>query len=424
MPEQRNFQEYLESQGVTLDENTKASDAAKAIAGYVRESIGKKADVEAMKAIKGEIKEVFDKIDGLKGSLVEQGKKINDLSRQPTQAKTVAEAIKSQFVAQKEVLDRLKSGDKSAKLKFEIPLSIINKAPANMSLATNTTGQIPQAQRLAGIGEVKLRETRFLDVLPRGTATSNIIEWVYEANYDGTPAQTAEGAAKAQVDFDLTVGSERIEKTTAYIKITDEMLDDVDQMRSRVDNNLLRRLIRVVESGAFNGNGTTPNLRGIATVASTFAAGTFAATVDNANIVDVLAVAMDQIMIAEQPMPNYIFMYPSDITSLKLVKLSATDKRYIDRLQMVAGTLTMDGVPIIPTTLVPQDEFLIGDFNLATLYQKGGIMLEVGYDGNDFTTNFKTIRAEWRGACVVEHNDRAAFVTGDFTTAIAALETP
>jgi len=30
--------------------------------------------------IKGEIKEVFDKIDGLKGSLVEQGKKINDLS--------------------------------------------------------------------------------------------------------------------------------------------------------------------------------------------------------------------------------------------------------------------------------------------------------------------------------------------------------
>ena len=420
----KTFQEYLKKEGIELNEDTPVSKVAEGVAGYVKEVIGDKADVDAMKAIKTEVKAVFDSVSGLEESIKAQGKQLNRITDKGAEPTNVKDAIIKQLTSDehKEALENLKKGDKRAFVKFEIPASVITKAPGSMSLAGNTTGQIPQAQRLAGVGEVKLRDTRFLDVLARGNASSNVIEWVYEANYDGTPAQTAEGAVKAQVDFDLIVGSEKIEKTTAYIKVTDEMLDDVEQMRSRIDNNLLRRLIRVVENGAYNGNGTTPNLRGVATVSTAFASGTFAGTVDNANIVDVLSVAMNQIMIAEQPMPNYIFMHPSDITSLKLVKLSATDKRYIDRLQMVAGNLSMDGVPIIPTTLVAVDNFLLGDFSLATLWQKGGITVEIGYDGNDFTTNFKTIRAEWRGACVVEHNDRGAFVSGDFTTAKASLE--
>jgi hypothetical protein len=90
---------------------------------------------------------------------------------------------------------------------------------------------------------------------------------------------------------------------------------------------------------------------------------------------------------------------------------------------MVAGSLMLDGIPIIPTTLVTQDTFLIGEMPLAELWTRQGITIDIGYDLDDFTKNFKTIRAEWRGATVVKNNNRTAFVNGDFTTAKAALET-
>jgi hypothetical protein len=68
--------------------------------------------------------------------------------------------------------------------------------------------------------------------------------------------------------------------------------------------------------------------------------------------------------------------------------------------------------------------FLIGDLSKALIAEKGGIMVDVGLDGNDFTKNMRTIIAEWRGEVIIENNDTTAFVYGVFATTNAALETP
>ena len=268
------------------------------------------------------------------------------------------------------------------------------------------------------------RTIRLLDITARGTADSNVISWVYQANKDGAAGPTAEGAVKNQIDFDLVVDSESVKKFTAFIKVSDEMVDDISFMATEINNELMRELLKVVESQVYEGDGIGTNLNGIRTVATAFAAGSFAGTVDGANIVDVLRVAMDNIKVAEQGMPNYILMHPSDVTALKLVKVSTTDGRYIDQLQMVGGQLSLDGVPIIETTLVTIGDYLVGDFNLSTVYNKGSISIQVGLDGNDFTKNMRTVRAEWRGLVLVKNNDRTSFVKGDFPTDKAALETP
>jgi len=78
----------------------------------------------------------------------------------------------------------------------------------------------------------------------------------------------------------------------------------------------------------------------------------------------------------------------------------------------------------VTTTLVTVDDYLVGSFDMATVYQKGAPSIEVGRDSDDFTKNLVTILIEWRGAVVVKNNDRTAFVEGDFTTDAAALETP
>jgi HK97 family phage major capsid protein len=278
---------------------------------------------------------------------------------------------------------------------------------------------------MSGLNTIASRQIRLLDVMSRRGTNSDLVSWVYQANKDGSAGQTGEGSAKNQIDFDLVVGSESIKKTTAYIKVTTEMLDDIDFIQSEIEAELMRELLKAVEAGVYEGDGLSNNLNGIRTVASSFSPGSaWTGAVDNANNIDVLVAASDQIQVAEHEVPNFAFMYPTDINILKATKVSSTDKRYVERLSMVAGELLLDGVTrLVPTTLVTQGEYLIGNFNKAILVEKGGIDVQIGLDGNDFTENTRTILAEWRGAAVVKNNDRTAFVAGTFATDKETLET-
>ena len=86
--------------------------------------------------------------------------------------------------------------------------------------------------------------------------------------------------------------------------------------------------------------------------------------------------------------------------------------------------MAIDGVPIVETTLVTQGTYLVGDFSKAYLLDRMAPTVQVGLDQDDFTKNFRTLLAEWRGVSYVMNNDRSAFVAGTFATDIAALETP
>ena len=299
------------------------------------------------------------------------------------------------------------------------------KAVGDMSISGNVSGgNVPVEQRLPGINVIASRRVRLFDLVSKGIASSNVISWVYQTNKQGAAGGTAEGVTKNQIDFDLVVASETVKKRTAFIKVSLEMIGDIDFMESEIRNELMREVMKDVELTAYSGDGTGSNLNGVRTTATAFAAGTFALTVDNANEADVLVVAMNQIAIADQEPANYILMHPSDVAKLMLIKVSSTDRRYIDRLVFIAGNMSLDGVPIIKTTLVTAGTYLVGAFDLATLYSKGDVGISVGLDGNDFTKNMITILAEWRGLMLVKNNDRTAFVKGTFSTDKTALETP
>ena len=382
------------------------------------EAIDAKASKEDIQAIEKSLKDnQAEQMKALNATLKEYGVAIKKLSTEEKAAKAgESVSIFKSLEANKEGLVSIKEGNAK---------SIQFKAAADMLISTNVSGgNVPVEQRIPGMNALASRQVRLLDIVSRGTAESNVISWVSQANKDGAAGGTAEGALKNQIDFDLVVSSETVVKRTAFIKVSDEMVDDISFMASEINNELMRELLKDVEAQVYEGNGVAPNLNGIRTVATAFAAGTFAGTVDNANLVDVLRVAINQVKIANQDMPNFILLHPSDVTALKMIKVGSADDRYIDQLQMVAGQLSLDGVSIIESTLVTQDEYLVGAFNLATVYDKGSISIEVGLDGDDFTKNLRTVRAEWRGACVVKTNDRGSFIAGDITTDKAALETP
>ena len=426
------MKDFLSKKGISADDYSKlpAGEALELMNEFnaikqkaLNEAIEAKASKEDILELKAEILKQKDaQFDQLQEALKLQGIALKKLSSEEVEGKEVSfkQSLRSKLDLNIEGLKRLKNSSSAAdNVKFDV------KAVGDMSLAGNVTGQVPQALRISGLNSVPSRVVRLLDIVSGGTIGSNLVEWVYQANKEGSAGPTAESSAKNQIDFDLLVGSQKVEKTTAFITVTDEMLDDVDFIESAINNELTKELLKAVESGVFGGSGVSPQMNGIFTVAPAFAAGVFAGTVDNANSVDVLSVAMDQIMIAQEgsAVPNYILMHPSDVTALKMVKVSSTDKRYVERLAMVGGELSLDGVPIIPTTLVTVDKYLVGDFSKASVLTKQSVSIEVGYNADNFVKNYKTIRAEWRGVTFVKNNDRSAFVAGDFSTNTAALET-
>lgn len=419
------FENFLNEKGLTVE--TLAQKSAEELAGIYNEyntvkttelenAINAKATKEDIDSLKSDIvANQVEQVKALNETLKAHGVAIKKLSEKGKNETGLISTVKSTLTEKAGELAAMK-GDASKKLSFKVAGTMLGSS--NIS-----GGNVPVEQRLAGFDVTPSRRVRLLDIVSRGSAESNVISWVSQANKDGAAAQTAEGTLKNQIDFDLVVNSESLKKTTAYIKISEEMLSDVSFIESEIRNELMREILKAVEVQVYSGSGAGNDLNGIRTQASAFAAGSFAGTVDNANSADVLTVAANQIKLAEHDAPNYILMNPSDVTALKMIKASATDKRYVDRLAMIAGEMSLDGISILETTLVTAGQYIIGDFRMATVFDKGSVDIKVGYENDDFTKNLVTILAEWRGLNVIKTNQRSAFVAGVFATDAGVLET-
>jgi HK97 family phage major capsid protein len=431
MKEQFNL--FLTTKGITAEDFAK-KEVSEIASLYNEFNDIQRKEMNALIEAKASQEDIQKAVDTLRASQLEQMNVLNEAMKElglSIKASTEKggknkvsfnESLRQGLEARKDSLAKLKGEDLEGVKAGEFSF----KTAGDITSSNNISGgNVPVEQRLAGFNTIASRRIRLFDLVARGNASSNIISWVYQANKDGSAGQTTEGTTKNQIDFDLVVASESVKKTTAYIKISTEMLDDVDFIESEIRNELLREVLKKVELGIYSGAGTTNTLHGIKTVSTAFAPGTFATgsanEVINPNQVDVLTVAKNQIALAEQDEPTAILMNPTDVTALLTLKVSSTDKRYVERLQLVAGQLSLDGTPIIKTTLVTAGTYLVGDFSRALLIEKGGLQINIGLDGNDWTKNMRTILAEWRGAMVVKNNDRTAFVTGTFATDIASI---
>tara|TARA_R110000772_G_scaffold188838_4_gene299940 strand:- start:2702 stop:3949 length:1248 start_codon:yes stop_codon:yes gene_type:complete len=299
-------------------------------------------------------------------------------------------------------------------------LRMTTKAVGNMLVSTNVGAGVIQAEREAGITRVVRRQPFIVSLVNTGTISSNLWEWVQQANPEGDAAMTAEGAKKAQADFDLVLASAQVRKVTAFIKVSKEMLDDVALIEAEINQELTELINLKIDAQLLSGDGTGQNLVGILENATAFAAGSFATTVNEANNADVLRVAINQINIALFQ-PNYIVMHPSNVTAMELEK--ASDGHYIlPPFRSIDGTV-IKGIPVIENVGVTEGDFLVGDFTKSGVRFREGLVFDVGYENDDFTKNFVTILAEARLVHRVKSNHYPAFVTGNFATAKAALET-
>ena len=376
------------------------------------ESVTKAELIEVMSKI-ADLQAKGNDVDALKANIEEVAIKVLDLQTKGT-ANNVPESLETLL---KEKQDELKAMKEKSGASVQITL----KAAGTMALSTNTTGQIPQAEREAGITRIVKRNPFILELVNVGTIMSNVWEWVEQKNADGGAGMTAEGAAKSLADFDLVVASANVKKVTAYIKVTKEMLDDVALMRSEIDQELTELINLKIDDQLLNGTGLTVNLSGINQTATAWAAGAFALTIPTPNVFDVIRTAINQVRVNLFE-PNYIVMHPTDVTKMDLAK--ASDGHYVLPPFISNDGTTVSGIRVVSNTGVTVDNFLVGDFTKYGVRFKEGLTINVGYENDDFTKNLVTILAEARLVGRVKSNHYGAFVKGVISTSITALTKP
>lgn len=307
---------------------------------------------------------------------------------------------------------------------FEIKGSI-NKASATMTTGNVTSvGTSPAfslTQTEAGLTRIVNRRPWMLDIANVSPTDKKFVQWAEQAARDGAANETAEGAAKNLIDFDWVEKSARVEKITAYIKVSKEALDDLDGLANEIDTELREMVLLKVDADLLAGDGTTPSLNGLLNQDTAWAAGSFALLVVTPTKADVIRTAIAQIS-ANQFMPDYALLHPDDIASMDLAKSS--DGHYsLPPFKSADGTV-ISGVKILGNTGQTIDKFTVGDFTKFNVRLRQGMTIDIGRDSDDFTKNLITILGEIRLAAYIKTNHQGAFVSGDFSDAVTALTKP
>lgn len=277
------------------------------------------------------------------------------------------------------------------------------------------------SQGLVDMSLTRLPERRpfMQDILSRGALPkAGKVIWFEQDDRNGDAGPTGEGLLKNTMSFDVVEKTENAKKVTAFIKVSREMLNDIEFMESEIRGDLLRRVDLNVDSQLITGNGAGSNLLGVKENAVAFDAAPYAAAVVAANRFDVLALAVTQVY-KQDFVPSHILLNPGDVAFMDVTK--GVDGQYVLPSFVSRDGMEIKSTPIIINNGVTAGEYLVMDSSKATVFTAESLNLSIGYENDDFTKNMVTVLAEWRGVNRIKNNEYGAFVKGVFATDIAAI---
>lgn len=335
---------------------------------------------------------------------------------------SLAKALEEAFMAQKDTIDAIvkNGGKQSDSLAFEVK-TVIDMGVAN-TIGSGST-QVTITQNTGIVSTIRSRELTYASRVSTGRISGNRALWVEETDEQGTPIFIGEGDAKTQLSVKYVEKTESVKKIAVYGKVTTEMLADLPQLISYIQNNLMRRLDLKVEDKLISATGTGDDLKGIKHYATAFSApASLAASIVDANELDVIEAIALQVKQAHGN-PTTLFIHPGTMAKIKLIKDTAGRPVWKDYVTPEGG-MRISGMDIVETTAITEGEFVGGDTSVVNLLYRDELGITIGLDGNDFTNNKKTMLIEKRMVQFVSANDTPVIVDGEFADAINALDKP
>lgn len=387
-----------------------------------KDKISEKEFTEKLTEIKNEISksEKTEKIESIEKQINELSNNfksfVMDFEKSKTQS---SQPVNDYLTNLKNVLDKMvdqvKTGTRGTG-RYSLTKQVGTFTGANVAAG------IPQPQYDPGVNDTPKRTFVLRALSNVGTILSDVIKWVEKVTGEGGAGMTAEGTAKTQVDWDYALGSADVKKITSYIKISEEMLADLNFINSEINNELSYLINKKEEDQLLAGVGTTVYLNGITKYAQTLDLASLNGTVPLANEIDCLGAAITQIYtnMEGSAVPNAIVLNPVDQYILKYAQKTNTGEYLMPTFFMADGT-QVDGVRIYTSTAVTAGNFLVADMNKFYVKDREPLRIEFGWENDDFTKNLVTIRGEKRLVSYVKANDVEAFIYDSFVNAKAFL---
>lgn len=260
-----------------------------------------------------------------------------------------------------------------------------------------------------GILPLLFKRLTVADLLASGTTDSNSITYMKETTFTNAAATVAEAAAKPEstLIFDQVV--DLVQKIAHWLPVTDEMLEDVRQIRSYIDARLRLGVDLTEEDQLLNGNGTPPNISGILDRAGLTAAQARGADTN----ADAIFKEMMKIFNAAFVMPDGHVINPANWQTIQLAK-DANGQYYGSGPFAGPQPPTLWGLPVAVTPSIVANTALSGAFkSAAQVFRKGGLRVEASNSHSDFfIKNLTAIRAEERLALAVYREAAFGTTTG------------
>lgn len=237
------------------------------------------------------------------------------------------------------------------------------------------------------------RPPTLLDAIPIVPTTNGLVR-VLRPTLTNNAAPVAEatattGTSGLKPESDLAIGYDErpTEQIAHWVTATERILDDAASLRTVIDGELRSGVLDVLAAQVAAGNGTRPNLLGIA---ATPGVGSITSTGDG---IGSLVAAIGQVVTVGRRQPTVIAM-AADAWA-KLIATAALGSVGL------LGRPAILGIPVIPVFGMPTGTAIVGDAATAAVFEQGALEVTVGHQGSQFTRNQVTIRAELLAGCGV-----------------------
>ncbi|HEY8969724.1 MAG TPA: phage major capsid protein [Puia sp.] len=355
---------------------------------------------------------------GIMEVLRAQGEKIAELEKRSTGGEGRDLSIRGQVQAWQErnkgALEKIKNGQKADLEPLEI------RAPATMTLGTslNSSAYLPNPQGQPGIVDLVRVQPTFWNQLSKGATRANPFYWVNKTNKEGNAQFIGEGVLKPLASFQLETETSVPKKVAERMKISTEMLYDLDAMASYMEAELRYEVETAANAAVLTGVLSSTSPAGITTIASAFNLTTISTT--NPTTADVVRASIAQIRSLNFNGVITAYMNPIDVANMDLEK--ATDSGvYMLPPFTSADNTVVKGVRIIEDNNIAVGYLLIGVMDLYKILIHEAFKIMWGWENDDFSKNLVTVIGEMRFHQFYSSNHTGAWIYDTIANIKAAI---
>ena len=341
--------------------------------------------------------------------------------------KTIADGIRDFMEKNKEGMASFRSGQSKSfgvNAKGEAAIILDTKAAITMTEGASTGGSVfvPNVEIMPGLVDLARNKPFLENYANVSTTTSSRIVWTEKYNPQGQAAFIGEGVVKPLISFEIRTNASFAKKVADKIKVSTEMLDDIDFMAAEIENELKYQVDIKVDvellSGTGDGTQSTADLKGLTGYTSGYVLTSIKTTTPNDQ--DAIRASVAQIASLNFA-PNAVFYNPIDGANMDITK-DSQGRPLMMAYKDANGRLW--NLQPVETNQIPVGYFLVGDMTKFMIRDYQPFAIYYGWVNDDFEKNLVTIIGERRLHAFVRTNQIGAFVYAAFATVKTAILAP